>query len=91
MNVMPALVSAGRWWEGAAGYEIYVPSFADGNGDGLGDLTGICARLDYLAWLGIDLIWLTPFYLSPLADHVTTSPATAVSIRGSVTKRPLAR
>ena len=66
---MPALVSAGRWWEGAAGYEIYVPSFADGNGDGLGDLTGICARLDYLAWLGIDLVWLTPFYLSPLADH----------------------
>jgi alpha-glucosidase len=69
MNVMPALVSAGRWWDGAAGYEIYVPSFADGNGDGLGDLTGICERLDYLAWLGIDLIWLTPFYLSPLADH----------------------
>jgi hypothetical protein len=66
---MPALVSAGRWWERAAGYEIYVPSFADGNGDGLGDLTGICERLDYLAWLGIDLIWLTPFYLSPLADH----------------------
>jgi len=69
MNVMPGLVSAGRWWERAAGYEIYVPSFADGNGDGLGDLTGICERLDYLAWLGIDLIWLTPFYLSPLADH----------------------
>jgi alpha-glucosidase len=68
-NVMPGLVSAGRWWERAAGYEIYVPSFADGNGDGLGDLTGICERLDYLAWLGIDLIWLTPFYLSPLADH----------------------
>jgi len=42
---------------------------ADGNGDGLGDLTGICERLEYLAWLGIDLIWLTPFYLSPLADH----------------------
>jgi alpha-glucosidase len=47
---------------------VYVPSFADGNGDGLGDLIGILDRLDYLAWLGIDLIWLTPFYLSPLAD-----------------------
>jgi alpha-glucosidase len=58
-----------RWWEGTAGYEVYVPSFADGNGDGLGDLLGVVDRLDYLRWLGIDLVWLTPFYMSPLADH----------------------
>ena len=57
------------WWDGAAGYQVYVPSFADGNGDGLGDLLGVVDRLDYLAWLGIDLVWLTPFYVSPLADH----------------------
>jgi alpha-glucosidase len=69
MNIMSPLASASWWWKQAAGYEIYVPSFADGNGDGLGDLRGICERLGYLAWLGIDLIWLTPFYLSPLADH----------------------
>jgi alpha-glucosidase len=58
-----------RWWEGAAGYQLYVPSFADGNGDGIGDLIGALERLDYLAWLGVDLVWLSPFYLSPLADH----------------------
>lgn len=58
-----------RWWEGAAGYQVYVPSFADGNGDGSGDLIGVLERLDYLAWLGVDLIWLSPFYVSPLADH----------------------
>jgi alpha-glucosidase len=58
-----------QWWDDAAGYEIYVPSFADGNGDGMGDLLGVVDRLDYLAWLGIDVVWLTPFYVSPLADH----------------------
>jgi alpha-glucosidase len=58
-----------RWWGGAVGYEIYVPSFADGNGDGMGDLLGVVDRLDYLGWLGVDVIWLTPFYVSPLVDH----------------------
>jgi hypothetical protein len=57
-----------RGWEGAAGYQLYVLSFADGNGDGLGDLIGALERLDYLAWLGVDLVWLSPFYVSPLAD-----------------------
>jgi alpha-glucosidase len=60
---------ATAWWHGAAGYQVYVPSFADGDGDGLGDLRGLHDRLDYLAWLGVDLLWLTPFYPSPLADH----------------------
>ncbi|MGZ8476206.1 MAG: alpha-amylase family glycosyl hydrolase [Candidatus Limnocylindria bacterium] len=49
-------------------YEIYPRSFADANGDGVGDLAGITGRLDYLAWLGIDAIWIAPFYPSPMAD-----------------------
>jgi alpha-glucosidase len=57
------------WWLDAVGYEVYVPSFQDGNGDGWGDLPGVERRLEYLAWLGIDLVWLTPFYPSPLRDH----------------------
>jgi alpha-glucosidase len=56
------------WWRDAAIYELYVQSFADGNGDGLGDLAGVRARLPYLAELGIDAIWFTPWYPSPLAD-----------------------
>ena len=50
------------------GYEIYVRSFADSNGDGIGDLAGITSRLDYLSWLGVDALWLTPFYPSPGHD-----------------------
>ena len=57
------------WWRGAVGYEIYVLSFADSSGDGVGDLAGITSRLDYLSWLGIDALWLTPFYPSPGHDH----------------------
>ena len=60
---------ADPWWRGAVGYEIYVRSFADSNGDGLGDLAGITSRLDYLSWLGVDAVWLTPFYPSPGHDH----------------------
>ena len=57
------------WWRGAVGYEIYVRSFADSDGDGMGDLAGITSRLDYLSWLGVDALWLTPFYPSPGHDH----------------------
>ena len=57
------------WWRDAVVYEIYVRSFADGNGDGVGDLAGIRSRLPYLTSLGIDAIWLTPFFPSPGADH----------------------
>lgn len=56
------------WWNGAVGYQIYIRSFADTNGDGIGDLAGIRGRLDYLAELGVDFIWITPFYPSPMAD-----------------------
>ena len=56
------------WWRTAVVYQIYPRSFADANADGIGDLAGVRSRLDYLADLGIDAIWLTPFYPSPLAD-----------------------
>ena len=56
------------WWRSAVIYQIYVRSFADGNGDGTGDLAGVRARLGYLRDLGIDAIWFTPWYPSPLAD-----------------------
>ena len=57
-----------RWWQTAVVYEIYPRSFADANCDGVGDLAGITARLDYLAWLGVDALWIAPFYPSPMAD-----------------------
>ena len=56
------------WWRDGVIYQIYPRSFADGNGDGLGDLIGIISRLDYLNDLGIDAIWLSPFYPSPDKD-----------------------
>ncbi|HEX4728067.1 MAG TPA: glycoside hydrolase family 13 protein [Jatrophihabitans sp.] len=56
------------WWRSAVFYQIYPRSFADGNGDGIGDLIGVRERLDYLKLLGIDAIWLSPFYRSPMAD-----------------------
>ncbi len=56
------------WWRHAVIYEIYVRSFSDADGDGIGDLPGITARLAALAELGVDAVWLTPFYPSPMAD-----------------------
>ncbi|MBV2353952.1 glycoside hydrolase family 13 protein [Streptomyces sp. J2-1] len=56
------------WWRDAVTYEIYPRAFADGNGDGVGDLPGATARLGHLAHLGVDSVWITPFYPSPLAD-----------------------
>src|SRR5579864_367576 len=56
------------WWRGAAIYQVYLQSFYDGNGDGVGDLPGLVAHLDYVATLGVDAIWVTPFYPSPMAD-----------------------
>jgi len=56
------------WWRGASIYQIYPRSFADSNGDGIGDLPGITAHLDHVASLGVDGIWLSPFFTSPMAD-----------------------
>jgi alpha-glucosidase len=58
-----------EWWRSAVLYEIYVRSFADSDGDGVGDLPGIRARLPHLRELGVDGVWLTPFFPSPGADH----------------------
>jgi alpha-glucosidase len=60
--------SATPWWKGAAIYQIYPRSFADSNGDGVGDLPGITAHLDHVASLGVDAIWLSPFFPSPMKD-----------------------
>lgn len=56
------------WWKGAVIYQIYPRSFMDSNGDGVGDLPGITARLDYVASLGVDAIWISPFFTSPMKD-----------------------
>ncbi len=56
------------WWRGAVIYQIYPRSFADSNGDGIGDLPGITARLDHVAALGVDAVWISPFFTSPMRD-----------------------
>jgi alpha-glucosidase len=57
-----------QWWRSAAIYQIYPRSFADGNGDGVGDLAGVRSHLSYLAQLGVDAVWFNPWYASPMAD-----------------------
>jgi alpha-glucosidase len=61
--------SARPWWRDAVTYQIYIRSFADSNGDGKGDIGGIRSRLEYLKKLGVDAIWITPWYPSPQKDH----------------------
>ncbi len=58
-----------RWWHDKIAYQIYPKSFFDSNGDGIGDVRGILEKLDYLKELGVDILWLSPIYLSPLADE----------------------
>lgn len=59
-----------KWWHGKVAYQIYPKSFQDTNGDGIGDLRGVIDHLDYLKSLGIDIIWLSPIYQSPLSIRV---------------------
>ena len=56
------------WWHDGVIYQIYPRSFADSNGDGIGDLPGLISKLDYLQWLGVDAVWLSPIFPSPMAD-----------------------
>src|SRR5947199_330589 len=56
------------WWQTDVIYQIYPRSFLDSNRDGVGDLPGIVSKLDYLHWLGVDALWLSPMYPSPMAD-----------------------
>src|SRR5262245_50227104 len=57
------------WWQGAVIYENHLPTFRDGDGDGIGDLRGLIDSLDYLSVLGVDAIWVGPFFRSPLLDQ----------------------
>jgi alpha-glucosidase len=66
--IRTTFVSMSDWWRGAVIYQIYPRSFADSNGDGIGDLPGIIDRLSYVASLGVDGIWLSPFFPSPMKD-----------------------
>jgi alpha-glucosidase len=56
------------WWQRGVVYQVYPRSFQDSDGDGVGDLRGIVSRLRYLEWLGVDAVWISPFYPSPMAD-----------------------
>lgn len=67
LEVVPE-TAARPWWKGAAIYQVYPRSFLDANGDGIGDLPGVTQRLDYIAALGVDALWISPFFTSPMKD-----------------------
>jgi 1,4-alpha-glucan branching enzyme len=75
------------WWRGAVIYQVYPRSFQDSNGDGIGDLPGIMRRLDHIASLGVDCIWLSPINSHRSATWATTSPTTRKSTACSAASR----
>ncbi len=78
--------AAPRWWHETTVYQVYPRSFADSNGDGLGDLAGVVDHLDHLVDLGVGAVWLSPFFVSPqedfgydIADYCDVRRSTATS------------
>ena len=69
MGGRPSTRPSTEWWRGAVIYQVYPRSFQDTNGDGIGDLAGITQRLDHIASLGVDAVWISPFMKSPMADY----------------------
>jgi alpha-glucosidase len=69
IEASPRSASAAPWWRGAAIYQVYPRSYCDSNGDGVGDLPGVTARLDHIAALGVDALWVSPFFTSPMHDY----------------------
>ena len=68
-SVMRAEMDKLPWWKGAVIYQVYPRSFRDSNGDGIGDLRGILEGMDHISSLGVDGIWISPFFTSPMADY----------------------
>src|SRR6187402_3997631 len=68
VHFVPVAADDTDWYKRAVFYEVLVRAFTDSNGDGTGDVRGLTARLDYLQWLGVDCLWMLPFYESPLRD-----------------------
>lgn len=66
---LPQTETGREWWRGATIYQVYPRSFCDSNGDGVGDLAGITSKLDYIASLGVDGVWISPFFMSPMKDY----------------------
>lgn len=73
-----------KWWHGKIAYQIYPKSFKDSNGDGIGDIQGIISKLPYLHELGVEIVWISPMYVSPLVDQAMTSLTTNTLILYSV-------
>ncbi|HZA33259.1 MAG TPA: alpha-amylase family glycosyl hydrolase, partial [Propionibacteriaceae bacterium] len=68
-DVHPGSLAQRDWWKSAVVYQVYPRSFADSDGDGVGDLGGILDHLDHLELLGVDVVWLSPVYRSPMVDN----------------------